>query len=260
MNFKENYQREMNEIEKPADITEQVLNAADMEQEIYAAKKNRSGAIWKTAVATIALVCVLGLCLQHENVSSFARSVLNRYTVSVNDEKMEFGKIEPIKIDIEALTKDGNIEYFQDFTSYQEMNQLTQIELPCADKVEYKEIWVHILPQYKNGHIGADFLYQGTLYGINGMFTLEGFDQEVWGYGDNGSKEIYHYGDGKTACFIKNKDGRDVVYFQEGNILFQLYFGYCYDPDCEDETCTLDHHITSKKEVKKLLKLFGREN
>lgn len=256
MNFKENYQREMNEIDKPADITEKVLNAVDMEQETYAAKKNRiipkSSTIWKTAVAAIAIVCVLSLCLQHEKVISFAHSVLNGFTLSVNHEDIGFGKIEPVKINIEGFIKDGKTEdvggpsYSQHFDSYQEMSQLTQLELPCADKIEYKETWVHIDPQYKVGHLGADFSYKGTSYYMNGMFTLDGFDQESWGYGTKGKKEVYQYGNGKKACFTKDSDGYETVYFMEENILFQLPFG--------------KGNNASKEQVKDLLKLFGRED
>lgn len=270
MNFRENYQWEMNEIEKPADITEKVLIAADREQETYAAGKNRiipkSNAIWKTAVATIAIVCVLGLCLQHEKVISFAHSVLYRFTVSMNNEDMEFGKIEPVKMDIEGFIKDEKTKsvegspdscYWQVFTSYQEMNQLTQLEFPCADKVEYSEIWVDIMPTYQTGRMSAVISYEGVSYGVNGMFALDGFDQEEWGYGNKGDEEVYQYGNGKKACFIKDSDGYEWVYFQEGNILFQLSLRYCDDPDCgNSETCT---HTASKKQVKKLLKLFDRE-
>lgn len=267
MNFKENYQLEMNEIEKPSGITEKVLKAADTEQETYAANKNRnvlrSGAIWKTAVAAIAIACVLGLCLQHEKVISFAQSVLNRFTVSVNNEDMEFGKIEPIDIDIEGFINDAKTksvggpdlvpDYYQYFSSYQEMKQLTQLELPCADKVEYREISLHITPGYQTGYVNAQILYKGVSYNINGMFTLNGFDQEEWGYGAEGSEEVYQYGDGKTACFIKDSDGNEKVYFEEGNILFQMHFNN--GDDIETGAAT-----ASKKQTKNLLKLFAQEN
>ncbi len=257
MNFKENYQQEMSEIEKPSGITEKLLNAADMEQETYADKKNRSvresSTIWKTAAATIAIVCMLGLCLQHEKVIGFAQSVLNTFTVLVNNEDKEFGMIEPVKMNIDGFINDEKTEniggpdpsYSQHFTSYQEMNQLTQLELPCADKVEYKETWVEIEPEYKVGHLGANFLYKGASYYMNGMFTLDGFDQKDWGYGTKGSKEVYQYGNGKKACFTKNSDGYEVVYFREGKILFQLPLGNATS--------------TKKKQVKDLLDLFGRE-
>lgn len=265
MNFKENYQREMNKIEKPADITEKVLHAADAEQETYAANKNRNvlrgSAIWKTAVAAIAIVCVLSLCLQHEKVISFAQSVLNRFTVSVNNEDIEFDKIEPVDIDLEALFDDPKTEavesgeptrsYFQVFTSYQEMNQLTKLELPCADKVEYSEIFFDVIPKYKTGHISAHILYEGVSYNTSGMFTLDGFDQEEWGYGAEGKKEVYQYGDGKKACFIKDSDGNEKVYFVEGNILFQMHFNNGDDIEMGQATA-------SKEQTKNLLKLFGQ--
>lgn len=263
MNFRENYEREMNEIEKPADITEKVLNAADREQEIYADKKNRNipknGAIWKTAAATIAIACVLGLCLQHEKVTSFAQSVLYRLTIfSVNNEDIELDMIEPVKFNMEGFLKgelpvsEAGSGYYRLFSSYQQMNQLTQLELPCADKVEYREISMGITPLYKTGRVSADILYKDVSFAINGMFKLEGFEEKEWGFGDFGTKEVYQYGDGKSACFVKDEDGTDRVYFVEGNILFQMTF------NCSDD---IEMGATAnKKQVKDLLKLFGREN
>lgn len=258
MNFRENYEREMNEIEKPADITEKVLNAADREQEIYADKKNRNipknGAIWKTAAATIAIACVLGLCLQHEKVTSFAQSVLYRLTIfSVNNEDIELDMIEPVKFNMEGFLKGEPYNYyFRSFTSYQQMNQLTQLELPCADKVEYREVMVSLRPEFKTGRVYAEILYKGASYNIAGMFELDGFEEKEWGFGDFGTKEVYQYGDGKSACFVKDEDGTDRVYFVEGNILFQMTF------NCSDD---IEMGATAnKKQVKDLLKLFGREN
>lgn len=267
MNFKENYQREMNEIEKPSGITEKVLKAADTEQETYAAYKNRnvlrSGAIWKTVVAAIAIACVLGLCLQHEKVISFAQSVLNRFTVSVNNEDIAFDKIEPVDIDIDTFINDAKTEaigchgyatsYWRSFSSYQEMKQLTQLELPCADKIEYRQISLDLTPGYQTGRVNTQIVYKGVSYNVNAMFALDGFDQEEWGYGAEGSKEVYQYGDGKTACFIKDSDGYEKVYFEEGNILFQMHFNN--GDDIETGAAT-----ASKKQTKNLLKLFAQEN
>lgn len=265
MNFRENYQREMNEIEKPSDITEKVLNAIDMEQGEYAGGRNsnipKRGTTWKTAAAAIAILCVLGLCLQHEKVISFAQSVFNRFTLSVNNEDIEFGDLKPVNMDIDAFINDAetelgpgpDINYDHRFTTYQEMNQLTQLEFPCADKVKYKNIWVDFFPEYKNGHIVAHILYQGVSYDINGMFTVDGFDQEEWGYGAKGTKEVYQYGDGKIACFVKYPDGDKKVYFQEKNILFQMNVDN--GDDIESGAAT-----ASKEQTKKLLDLFGQES
>lgn len=276
MNFRENYQREMNEIEKPADITRQVLNAADMAQETYTdayRKKNRnilkSGSIWKTAAATIAIACALALCLHHEKVISFAQSVLDRFAVlSVNNEDIEFDEIEPIKINMEGFVRDAKTkivedtdkaasrDYFHNFTSYQQMNQLTQLELPCADKVEYREISISITSQAKTGRVNGEILYKGVSYSISGMFKLDGFDAKEWkfgwGFGTEGTKDVYQYGDGKNAYFVKDLDGTDTVYFVEGNILFKMVF------NCGDDIEL--GPTANKKQVKDLLKLFARED
>lgn len=261
MNFRENYQREMNEIEKPADITEKILKIDDMEQGTYTDKKNRSvlkgSPIWKTAAA-IAIVCVLGLGLQHEKVIGFAQSVLNRFTVSVDHEELEFGEMEAVRVNVEDFIRDKKTKvvededptaprsYYRLFTSYQEMNRLTQLELPGARQVEYKNLSVEMTPTSKTGHIAARILHKGVTYNAAGMFVLDGFDQEKWGYGATGSKEGYQYGEGKTACFVKDTDGCEIVYFKEKNILFQMHF------NTGDATA-------SKEQTKNLLNLFGQE-
>lgn len=263
MNFRKNYQREMNEIEKPANITEQVLYAADMEQETYTDKTNRSVpksiATWKTAVATIAIACVLCLCLQQEKVIAFAQSVLNRLTVlSVNNENIEFDKIEPVKINMEGFLKgelpaSEAVPYYRLFSSYQQMNQLTQLELPCADKVEYRELAMDITPRTQTGRVSAVILYKNVSYNIYGMFKLDNFDEEEWeegwGFGEEGTKEVYQYGDGKSACFVKDLDGIDRVYFVEENIFFQMTFNTSNNIELGA--------TANKKQTKNLLKLFG---
>lgn len=261
MNFRENYQREMNEIEKPADITKQVLNAADMAQETYTSvyrKKNRNilknDSIWKTATATIAIACALALCLHHEKVISFAQSVLDRFAVlSVNNEDIEFDEIEPIKINMESFV--GDAKNYQTFIPYQQMNQLTQLELPCPDKVEYRGISIDIISQAKTGRVYAEILYKGASYNIIGMFKLDGFDAKEWkfgwGFGTEGAKDVYQYGDGKSAYFVKDLDGTDTVYFVEGNILFKMVF------NCSDNIEL--GPTANKKQVKDLLQLFARE-
>lgn len=260
MNFKENYQREMNEIEKPADITKQVLNAADVEQETYTEKKNRNvpknGAIWKTAVAAIAIACVLVLCLQHEKIIGFAHSVINHFSVlSINNEDIYFDEIEPIKINMEGYLKgEPASDSWRLFTSYQQMNQLTQLELPCADKVEYREPSISMQSSTQTGRVYADIWYKGVSYYIIGMFKLDDFkEREEWGFGDFGTKEVYQYGDGKYAYFVKEELDEPFhrVYFVEGNILFNMCFNY---------SDNIDGPTANKKQVKELLKLFGREN
>ncbi|MCH5268531.1 MAG: hypothetical protein J1E62_09330 [Lachnospiraceae bacterium] len=254
MNFKENYQREMNELRKPSYITEKVLNEVDREQERYANRTLlKNGATWKVAAAAFAIACVLGLW-QHENLIGFAESIPGLFTLSVNNEKDdEFGKINPVNMDVEAFINDAETEslpgeddnpfYTQIFTSYQEMNQLTKLEFPCADKVSYSEIMVGIEPKYHVGHLSMALSYQGVSYRLNGMFALEGYDKKDWGYGDTGKKEIYEYQDGKNAYFVNSSgEGYKAAYFVEKDILFQLFF--------------ID---SNKAQAKKLLGFFGSQ-
>lgn len=266
MNFRESYKKEMDGLEKPSDITERVLNTIDAGQDTFVDKKGHAflgnGAIWKTAAIVIAIVCVVGLGVQHKKVISFAKSAISGFNVTVNGEDMEFGEIEAVEMDVEGfmayagggevLDPEAGRSYYHFFDSYQEMNEITQLEFPGADEVEYRDVYVDITPTYKTGHINAQILHEGVSYNVSGMFTLNGFRQESWGYGASGSKEIYKYGDGKKACFLKDSDGYEKVYFEEGNILFQMHFNT--GGSIEDGAAT-----ATKKQAKKLLKLFGKK-
>lgn len=178
----------------------------------------------------------------------------------MNNENIEFDKIEPVKINMEGFLKgelpaSEALPYFRLFSSYQQMNQLTQLELPCADKVEYRELGISIDSHTKTGRVTADILYKDVSYSICGMFQLDSFEEEEWesgwGFGDEGKKEIYQYGDGKSACFVKDSDGDDVVYFVEKNILFKMNF---------NASDNIELGATAnKKQTKNLLKLFGED-
>lgn len=81
---------------------------------------------------------------------------------------------------------------------------------------------------------------------------MDGLDLEDWGYAYEGTKEIYQYVDRLITCFIKDADEYEWVYFDEGNILFQITFR-SDDEESHDPTPT-------KEQTKELLDLFGREN
>lgn len=271
MNFKDSYKQEMDLIKKPAGITKKVIENAVVlqEQDISSKKISWCPAILRTAIAAITLVCIIGGTLQHEKIMSFAESILGIFTLSTNNEKMGFGEIQPVPMDIKGFITNAGTKivldsenkaeppynYYQYFDSYKDMNKVTNIVFPCADKVEYRDIAVDIIPEYNYGHISAQIIYDGVSYNINGMYTVEGFEHESWGYGVNNAKTVenYQYGSDKTARFVEDDNKHEIVYFSEKNILFQMSFNNGTNIKEGDATAT-------KKQVEKLLDLFGKSH
>ncbi len=271
MNFKDSYKQEMNLLKKPSGITKKAINKAValQEQNVPDRKIFRHSAAWKTAIAAITLICIIGGTLQHEKIMSFAESILGIFTLSANNEKMGFGKIQPVPMNVKGFITNAGTKivldsenkaeppynYYQYFDSYKDMNKVTNIVFPCADKVEYKDIAVDIIPEYSYGHISAQIIYDGVSYNVNGMYTVEGFEHESWGYGVNYAKTVenYQYGSDKTARFVEDDNKHEIVYFTEENILFQMSFNNGTNIKEGDATAT-------KKQVEKLLDLFGKSH
>ncbi|MCX4326494.1 MAG: hypothetical protein OSJ45_04260 [Lachnospiraceae bacterium] len=261
MNFKESYKQEMDLLKKTPGLTSKAIESIPK-------KKYRPYAAWKTVFAVMAFICIIGGAVQHEKIISFAESIISRFTLSAGGGKMEFEEIKAVPMDIEGFIKDAGTKivsgldgkpeppysYYQNFNSYKDMNRVTNIVLPCADKVEYKEISVQIVPEQCCGHINAQIIYDGASYNVNGMYTTKGFNQDSWGFGELNDERIekYKYGNGKNACFIKDSDSYDydVVYFSEENILFKMSFNNGKSIKNGDATAT-------KEQVKKLLGFFG---
>lgn len=249
MNFKESYKQEMDLLKKTPGLTSKAITNI---QE----KKYRSYSAWKMVFAAAAFICIIGGAVQHEKIISFAEAIIGRFTLSADGGKMEFGEIKAVPMDVEGFIKDAGTKivtgwddkaeppysYYQNFNSYEDMNRVTNIVLPCADKVLYKEISVQIVPENNCGHINAQIIYDGASYNVNGMYTTKGFNQDSWGFGENNAETVekYKYGNDRNASFVKDADGHDVVYFSEENILFKMSF-----------------NNGTRKQVKKLLGLFG---
>lgn len=259
MNFKESYKQEMDLLKKTPGLTNKAIKSIPK-------KKYRAYAAWKTVFAAIAFICIIGVAVQHEKVISFAEAVIGRFTLSAGGGKMGFGEIQAVPVDVEGFIKDAGTKivldwedkaelpysYYQNFNSYEDMNRVTNIVLPCADKAEYKEISVQIVPEDCCGHISAQIIYDGVSYNVNGMYTTKGFNQDSWGFGENDAEivEKYKYGNGKNACFVKDSGGHEIVYFSEENILFKMNFHNGTSIKNGDATAT-------KEQAEKLLELFG---
>ena len=148
---------------------------------------------------------------------------------------MELEGIVPVPFDIETFIADKGTEEFDDcnywqlFETYGEMTQKTGLKLPKAESLEYNNISLAIDTENGYGHISFEVCLDGHIFETNGMFVVDGFKQENWGYGTKEvPEEIYEYVDGKKAYFI-NSEGVNTVYFSEGNILFQMAIGKAED-------------------------------
>lgn len=227
MNFKDAYKSEMNHIKRNRDLDEQVL--AHMEEP----ERRRGGyKKWKLVVAAAAMVCVVVVAVNFQAVAGMAKSIFGSYKLTAGNEEMELGEIVALEFDVEAFIADENTEkhdtgsYNRHYENCEEMQELTGIILPGADTCTYEDITIAVDTINGYGHLSMEVVYNGVSYPINGMFALDGFHQDEWGYGEENSPvDEYAYAEGKKAYFVEDQDYDDLqkVYFSEGNILFQLF-------------------------------------
>ncbi len=97
-----------------------------------------------------------------------------------------------------------------------------------ADVFEYSKITLEVDVEQRTGHLCTEVRDGGITFGMNGMFTIEGYHSGEWGYGvERKPQEAFAYADGKYAYFTSDNDyqelGMEVVYFSEGDIMFQLF-------------------------------------
>ena len=215
-------------------------------------KRNRNNKRqWQFAIAVIAAICIIGGAVNHEKVVGLAKSLFGTFILSVKEEKMEFGDIQIVTMNQEKFIADkdtkqvDDIVYYHVFDSYEEMNQASDIVLPGADYITYKDISLDVAPEWSYGHISVRAIYGDSKFNISGMFAVQGFHQNSFGYGDNEGNivEKYQYGQGKNAYFLRDNEGTDRVYFEECGILFQL---------------SADGGKVQNAQVKELLDVFGK--
>lgn len=231
MNFKDCYQKEINAIKRTPGLTEMAFQKADLEKN----NKLHLNTSWKLAAAVMAAVCIIGGVAYGDKAAGFAKSIWGSFALSADDEKMKLDPIKSVPFDQETFIADENTQmdkesqdaselyYSQTFSDYHTMQAITKLELPGADKIEYKNITLSIQPKSGYGQISAQIVYNDNPFDVNAMFAIDGFNQQEWGYGENQKiKEVYEYADDKKAYFIEN-DEIETVYFSEGNILFQLF-------------------------------------
>ena len=227
------------------------VSAELMEKLENAGKRNSSNKRqWRFAIAVIAAICIIGAAVNNEKVVGLAKSLFGTFTLSVKEEKMEFGDIQIVAMDQEKFiadkgTKHVDVIYYHIFDSYEEMNQVSDVVLPGADYITYKDISLDVAPEWSYGHLSARAIYGDSKFNISGMFAVQGFEGDIFGYGDNEGSivEKYQYGQGKNAYFLREDEGTGRVYFEECGILFQL---------------SADGGKVQNAQVKELLDVFGK--
>ena len=252
INFKEAYKKEMDGVCCPQALLKS--------QPFIKHQKYCKGRILKTAgVITAALCMIIGITNSNQ-IISVAESIFQSFTLSAQKQTMQLDSVEPIEFDIESYCADPKTQrsasedtdgitykhYFHNFKTYQEMHDLTKFTLPNADLIDYKDLALNLDFEHGYGHLCVTISYQGTVFGANGMFVTDAFQQETWGYGEHDKiDEAYEYADGRYAYFFEREDavGTDTVYFVEDHIMFQLFV-----PKAE----------TGREQAKTLLEVMSR--
>lgn len=277
MNFKECYKAEMDAVKKTPNLTGEILFTEEVRKQFEnceSEKRQRAGwaKTWRSVVFAAVAICMIGTVINHEKVEGLAKSLFGMFTLSTDEEEMDFGEMEIVQMNMEKFiadpetTKAGGtgenkvLSYNHFFGSYEKMNQVSGIVLPCADKVEYTDITVDVVPEWGYGHISAQMSCDGASYNVNGIYAVNEFGEDSLGYGDrNGATvEKYEYGKDKRAYFLEAPDGGLRVYFAEEGILFQMTV--CNgEPDVPEEKASLPYGFATgtKEQAKVLLDLFG---
>ncbi len=257
------YQTEMDGILCTKGLKETALERAS------ASSKNAPGNIRHGHMRWAAAAAAVLLCLAWPGnggrIVGFAESLIHSFILVAGNRTMELDAIEPLAFDIEAFladpgthkteglenaaegTKDSS--YYQFFDTYKEMNRLTGMEFPNADVIEYSEIMLDVDVEQRTGHLCTEVRDGEIKFSMNGMFTIEGYHSGEWGYGvQRKPQETFAYADGKYAYFTSDSEyqesGMEVVYFSEGNIMFQLF---------------LDKKKQTREDVQQFLRDYSRD-
>lgn len=230
MNIREEYQLEMKKVKPSKALNDKILEQAALEQERPEKKKKRNPVFSLGALAA-AVVLVVMIGSNFNNIKSFASSFWGKLTLTTGSKHMELD-IEPIQIDKdEFISQEGtelvlgsDSNYWNTYSSLEECEKKTGMKLWDSDQLSCSEVGV-VLDKYDRGIIYYDCKYKGDTYKLSGMFaTKPGVHP---GYGiENEYYKTYAYGNGKKAYFIitnnEHNKADQVVYFTANNVLYQL--------------------------------------
>lgn len=219
MDFKESYKNEMNWIVRDEKLDEKALE--------YAKEEKKNWKIKRTLLPVAASICLLVSLCYSDEIRTFADSIYGTYYLIAKDTQMDLGEMKPIVFNKEQFLQDPNTQqnenlYWQLFHTYNALKEVTNIQLPEHEEIEYQENIVSIT-ESGYGHLTIDFIYKEKKYYLNAMFLFEEVDKDGWGYGEeNAVREIYKYAENKNAYFVSDSNTQ-AAYFSIDNILYQFY-------------------------------------
>ena len=184
------------------------------------------------------LILVITGVYNRNTVSAFARTVFNEFIFVMGGKQVEMGEMHPLKFnmdtflvstDVNVLKDDENdSSYWKNYRCLEELENETGIIMISSELLENSSdennYNIHIFPTYHNGHLNADFVYGRYHVNVDGRFALEGFSQDLLGYGtseDEKYDSVYESSNGIRAYFVKSERSNKIV-FKAGDILYQV--------------------------------------
>lgn len=221
--IKEKYKLELDAIKHNAELDERVFDALE-EEKIFSYKK-----FYRFVPVAIAAGLALFIVMfNFDNVAVNAKDLFGNFGFSIGGEDFDLGEINPVSLDYERYLNDERAEWkgANFYYNYEDFHEGLGIDLPASDVFEYNEIIISLHIEYYVGHVAAGFSYKGQSCWMNGRFIVEGYPYEGLGYGENEDTvfEVYEYGDGKKAYFVRNDNPKyyQMVYFATENYVFEL--------------------------------------
>ena len=270
MNIRESYKKEMASIKHNKAIDEKILNIVEgvagqendtleaisgkrrtrvltlgaqgvaLSRLVYGAKE-----FWKRPVAgnsnfgavVVAMVCMLVIVLHFDAIVGYGETFVGRFSLMLGGEEMKLSEMTPIQVDLEKHIGYEKTQvlagesYWCLYENQDLLEEYTGIVLSDSENLELKDIVVNISTAYRTGHLSLEILCDAGQFHMNGMFLIDGYNQEKNGYDEYGYGEeykwyyVYEYADGKKAYFVREGDDgvAQRVYFSERGIMYQLF-------------------------------------
>ncbi|MDF2511610.1 MAG: hypothetical protein K0S04_1476 [Herbinix sp.] len=237
MKFSQVYRIEIDNITVSEATKNKVYTYLKSEEDIR--KKKVQTKFLRTAFTCTCLVILFITGVYNINtISAFARTVFSEFIFDMGGEQVEMGEMHPVKFNMDTflVSTDVNVlkndekdsSYWKNYRCLEDLANETGITMissellkNSSDEDNYN---IHIFPTYHNGHLNADFVYGRYHVNMDGRFALEGFSQDLLGYGtseDEKYDSVYESSNGIRAYFAKSERSNKIV-FKAGNILYQV--------------------------------------
>ena len=237
MKFSQVYKIEMDNITVSEATKNKVYTYLKSEEGIR--KKRVQTKFLRTAFiyACLAILFITGV-YNRNTISAFARTVFCEFIFEMGGKQVEMGEMHPVKFnmdtflestDVNVLKDDENdSSYWKNYRCLEDLENETGIIMISSELLENSSdednYNIHIFPTYHTGHLNTDFVYGRYHVNVDGRFALEGFSQDLLGYGtseDEKYDSVYESSNGIRAYFVKSERSNKIV-FKAGDILYQV--------------------------------------